>query len=204
MRFLVADNNSLNRRLLVISLEKLGYEVDEFSQLEGLLPRIISEDYTAIFVDIVMPRNNGYHFVRSLRAEPQTADQYVVFYSDPQTPLQIDYGIKRVGANDFLSKPVDQDKLIQVLKKIPGFAVQSPFRQEELLIALDQATSPESAESLPISVQFTEEVHEPPKEVPVIKYRGVEYAKESQPTDDSQQSQPTRTVKRMYRGVEID
>ena len=203
MRFLVADNNSLNRRLLVISLEKLGYEVDEFSQLDGLLPRIISEDYTAIFVDIVMPRNNGYHFVRSLRAEPQTADQYVVFYSDPQTPLQIDYGLKRVGANDFLSKPVDQDKLIQVLRKIPGFAVQSPFKQEELLIALNQDNSAGFVESPPISAQSDRENHEPPKEAQVIKYRGVEYAKEP-PSEKSQQSQPTRTVKKMYRGVEID
>ena len=202
MRFLVADNNSLNRRLLVILLEKLGYEVDEFSQLDELLPRIISEDYTAIFVDIVMPRNNGYHFVRSLRAEPQTADQYVVFYSDPQTPLQIDYGIKRVGANDFLSKPVDQDKLIQVLRKIPGFAVQSPFKQEELMEGVSQSVQPKPVVQT-IVTESAEGDLESATEAPVIKYRGVEYAKESQP-QEPQQSQPSRTVKRMYRGVEID
>jgi two-component system, chemotaxis family, chemotaxis protein CheY len=44
----------------------------------------------------------------------------VVFCSSKNTSLEINYGIKRAGANDYLTKPVNRESITQVLEKIPA------------------------------------------------------------------------------------
>ncbi len=118
MQFLVIDDSSTDRIYLVSLLEKLGHQVDAAASTEGVLERIATGSYTAVFLDIVMPDQDGYKFLRSLRSNSATADQKVIFCSSKKTPLEVDYGIKRAGADDYLTKPVSQESLQQILQKM--------------------------------------------------------------------------------------
>ncbi len=119
MRFLIVDDSSVDRHLLKTLLQDLGHDVDECTEPgNAALDKIKSGNYTAVFLDIVMPNQDGYKFLRSLRSNSDTAHQKVIFCSSKKTPLEIDYGIKRAGADDYLTKPVDRNSLTQALQKI--------------------------------------------------------------------------------------
>ena len=67
-----------------------------------------------------MPEQDGYKFLRTVRLNLVTAKQHVVFCSSKKTPLEINYGVQRAGANDYLPKPVSRESIEAVLAKIPA------------------------------------------------------------------------------------
>jgi CheY-like chemotaxis protein len=119
MRFLIIDDSSVDRHALASQLEALGHEVDRCESTTDALSIIETGKYDLVFLDVVMPEQDGYKFLRTVRMNPNTSNQYVVFYSGKKTPLEINYGILRAGANDYLSKPVSRESIEQVLAKIP-------------------------------------------------------------------------------------
>jgi two-component system chemotaxis response regulator CheY len=119
-RFLIVDDSNVDRHLLSSLLEDLGYQVDTSTDTAGVLDKVSTEDYDAIFLDIVMPEQDGYKFLRQLRSNQKTANQHVIFCSSKKTPLEIDYGIKRAGANGYLVKPVTRESITQALEKVPA------------------------------------------------------------------------------------
>ncbi|NJR69269.1 MAG: response regulator [Synechococcales cyanobacterium CRU_2_2] len=118
MRFLVVDDSSVDRHLMTSLLEDMGHQVEVFQSTEGVLDKMKSSDYAAVILDIVMPEQDGYKFLRELRLNPSTKQQYVIFCSSKKTPIEIDYGIKRAGANDYIPKPVTRSTLEAALQKV--------------------------------------------------------------------------------------
>ena len=118
MKFLVVDDSAVDRHLIVSMLEKIGHQVDTCPSDDNLLKRVEKGNYTAVFLDIVMPQPDGFKCLRKLRLNPATAKQYVIFCSSKKTPLEINYGIKKAGANDYITKPVTQESLEKALQKV--------------------------------------------------------------------------------------
>jgi CheY-like chemotaxis protein len=118
MRFLVVDDSAMDRRLMVSLLEELGHEVETCPTTEGVLDKVSTGNYKALFLDIVMPEQDGYKFLRELRANQVTAKQHVIFCSSKKTQIEVDYGLKRAGANDYIVKPVTRETLTQALEKV--------------------------------------------------------------------------------------
>jgi CheY-like chemotaxis protein len=116
-KFLIIDDGATERHLLSTMLKDMGHSVDICESTEGALDKIASGKYTAVFLDIVMPNQDGYKFLRQLRTNPDTAKQYVVLSSTKRTKLEIEYGIKR-GADDYLPKPITRESLTVSLQKI--------------------------------------------------------------------------------------
>lgn len=120
MRFLVIDDSAVDRKLLTFFLEAMGHQVDRVETTAGSLEQIANNDYTCVFLDIVMPQEDGYKFLRNLRINRATAKQHVVFCSSKKSKLEINYGIQRGGADDYLVKPVTRENLTKILEKLPA------------------------------------------------------------------------------------
>ncbi len=118
MRFLIIDDSSVDSHALASLLEILGHDVDRRDSPLDALSTIEQGKYDLVFLDVVMPEQDGYKFLRTLRLNPATTNQYVVFFSNKNTNLEIDYGIKRAGANDYLPKPVSRENITKILEKI--------------------------------------------------------------------------------------
>lgn len=117
--FLIIDDSATQRHLLSSLLKEIGHTVDICESSSGALDKIVSNQYAAVFLDIVLPDQDGYRFLRELRSHSQSADQYVILCSTKSTKLEIDYGIKRAKANDYLTKPFTRESLSMVLEKLP-------------------------------------------------------------------------------------
>lgn len=118
MRFLVVDDSAVDRRFLTSLLEDLGHQVEAHEDTNGILEKLSTGNYASIFLDIVMPDKDGFKFLRELRSNQPTAQQHVILYSSKKTSVEINYGLKRAGANDYLPKPITRERLAQALQRI--------------------------------------------------------------------------------------
>lgn len=117
MHILIIDDSSVDRHAIASLLESLGHSVDQCASPTDALAQVEDHQYDMVFLDVVMPEQDGYKFLRTLRLNPKTASQYVVFCSSKKTPLEINYGLKRAGGNDYLTKPVTRDSVEEVLER---------------------------------------------------------------------------------------
>ena len=120
MRFLIIDDSNVDSHALASMLEQLGHNVDRCESATDALSTVETGEYDSIFLDVVMPEQDGYKFLRTVRLNPVTTNQHVVFCSSKKTPLEINYGVQRAGANDYLPKPVSPESIERVLAKIAG------------------------------------------------------------------------------------
>lgn len=118
MQFLVVDDSAVDRKFLRTLLEEMGHQVEAYESTAGLLEKISTGKYSSVFLDIVMPEKDGYKFLREIRLNQQTFNQHVIFCSSKKTSVEIKYGLKQAGANDYLTKPVTFEQLKQALQKI--------------------------------------------------------------------------------------
>lgn len=118
MRFLVVDDSVVDRHFLSSLLEDMGHQVEAADSTVGVLEKLAGGQYASVFLDIVMPEKDGYKFLRELRLNAKTTHQHVVFCSTKATTVEVTYGLKRAGANDYVVKPVTRDRLEQVLREI--------------------------------------------------------------------------------------
>ena len=118
MQFLVVDDNSVDRKFLSSLLEEMGHHVETCDSTAGVANKLSTGRYDCLFLDIVMPQQDGYKFLRELRTKEETAEQNVIFCSSKKTPVEIKYGLRRAGANDYITKPVSRERLAEVLGKL--------------------------------------------------------------------------------------
>lgn len=118
MRFLIVDDSAVDRRFLGSLLEDLGHQAETCETTAGVIDKLATGNYASVFLDIVMPEQDGYKFLRELRSNESTAKQHVILYSSKKTAVEINYGIKRAGANDYLPKPTTRERLEQALQQL--------------------------------------------------------------------------------------
>jgi CheY-like chemotaxis protein len=115
-RIVVIDDDIRNIFSLASALEDFGVELRYAeSGRAGLDLLKETPEADAVLVDIMMPDMDGYETIREIRALPQFADLPVVAVTakamkgDRQKCIQ-------AGASDYVSKPVDIDHLVSVLR----------------------------------------------------------------------------------------
>lgn len=118
MKFLVIDDSRVDRHLLVSLLIEMGHQVDDCQDAENILDRVEKGDYAAVILDIVMPGQDGFKVIRKLRKNPTSSQQYIILYSSKKTRAEVNYGINKAGANDYIVKPVTREILQKAIKKV--------------------------------------------------------------------------------------
>lgn len=118
MQILVVDDSAVDRQFLSSLLEDMGHRVEACDGPAGVVEKLSTGNYSCLFLDIVMPEQDGYKILREIRSNQATARQTVVFCSSKKTPVEIKYGLQRAGANDYVTKPVSRERLAEILQKL--------------------------------------------------------------------------------------
>lgn len=106
---LVVEDEERSRRLLEAMLTSLGYACRTAADGREALD-VIGPDIDLVLSDVMMPRMNGFEFVKELRRLPRYAELPVIMTTalsgkeDRLTAVE-------AGANDFVSKPLDRLEL---------------------------------------------------------------------------------------------
>jgi CheY-like chemotaxis protein len=110
---LLIDDEEVVHDLIRRTLEKEGFRVvSAYGGEEGLaLVRELKP--IAVLLDVMMPGMDGWAVIKELKADPDTRDIPVVM-----TTMVDERGIGfALGAADYMVKPVDKERLIEVLDK---------------------------------------------------------------------------------------
>ena len=109
-RVLVVDDSRLQRRILVASLKKWGFEVVEADSGEAAMEICQAETPDLILSDWMMPGMNGLEFCRGFRARETEDYAYFILLTSKSEKNEVAEGLD-AGADDFLTKPVSSDEL---------------------------------------------------------------------------------------------
>ncbi|WP_141117921.1 PP2C family protein-serine/threonine phosphatase [Leisingera sp. JC1] len=109
-RVLVVDDSRLQRRILVASLKKWGFEVVEADSGEAAMAICQKETPDLILSDWMMPGMNGLEFCRAFRARTSEDYAYFILLTSKSEKNEVAEGLD-AGADDFLTKPVSSDEL---------------------------------------------------------------------------------------------
>lgn len=120
-RILLAEDNDLNWEIAEDILSEAGFELERAENGQICVEKFQQSDvwyFDVILMDIRMPVMSGYDAAKTIRAMKERADVNLpiiamtadAFSEDIQHSLEC-------GMNEHISKPIDVDRLIQILRK---------------------------------------------------------------------------------------
>ncbi len=113
-RVLIVDDNLMNRRLLSAIFESQGFAVTLAEDGEKALAALVAEPPSAVVLDLQMPGLNGTDTLERIKSlSPHLP--VIMLTSHADVPAAVE-SIKR-GAYDFLSRPVNNDKLVLTVRR---------------------------------------------------------------------------------------
>ncbi len=116
-RILVVDDEPSIVRPLTFILKKNGYDVITASNGEEGLKLAKQEKPDLIFLDVMMPKKNGYEVCREIKQDPEIQQIYVIILTARGVELPEDEK-KKVNANEYMSKPFSPIKVVERVNAI--------------------------------------------------------------------------------------
>jgi adenylate cyclase len=114
---LVVDDQAANRKLLADLLAAKGYVVATASGGKDGLAKVASVRPDLVLLDIMMPDLSGYEVCKQIRADSSQGILPVVMVTALDPAQERIKGIE-AGADDFLSKPINQAELLARVKSL--------------------------------------------------------------------------------------
>ena len=124
-RVLIADDDPLVLAMLGDSLEPLELTVLEARDGEEAVQVAKAEHPDLILLDVMMPRMDGYQAAALLKQDPETAEIPLIFVSALGASRDKVRGLS-LGAEDYLSKPIDPEELRARVQMVLRRARPSP------------------------------------------------------------------------------
>jgi putative two-component system response regulator len=116
-KILVVDDEEQNRKLLGSLLLAVGYDIENASTGKEAVEKSKTYRPDLILLDIMMPDMDGYEACDLIKTDPDTVNIPIVMVT---ALTERDSKLKglNVGANDFLTKPIDRAELILRVKNL--------------------------------------------------------------------------------------
>ena len=117
-KVLIVDDDEMSRVLVAKALEYEGYQTHQAESGHIALQIINDWQPHLVLLDVNMPGLDGWGVLTALKHDPALADIPVVMLSIVDD-RNLGYAL---GASEYLTKPLDRDRLLSVLKKYCGSA----------------------------------------------------------------------------------
>ena len=119
-RILLVEDNELNREIAVEILQMTGAEVETAENGKIAVEKVEvspKDRYDLIFMDIQMPVLNGYQATAAIRSLPGEKGELPIVAMTANAFAEDVQLAKNTGMNGHIAKPLDMNKLSDVLKK---------------------------------------------------------------------------------------
>jgi DNA-binding NtrC family response regulator len=127
-RVIIVDDESSSRVILKKIISDAGYSVTLASSGEEALKKISASKFDIMLTDLNMPLMNGIELTeRTLQLEPDMIVILITAYGSIRTAVDA----IRLGAFDFLSKPVNKEELLLIMSR--GIEKESLINENILL-----------------------------------------------------------------------
>jgi signal transduction histidine kinase/ligand-binding sensor domain-containing protein/DNA-binding response OmpR family regulator len=123
LSILIAEDNMVNQILAKRVLNKLGYEPQIANNGKEAVDMLAAKAFDVILMDMLMPEMDGLQATKVIREAMSVQPQIVAMTANalPEDRL----ACLEAGMNDYISKPIKLEILIEVLKQTAGKAVKT-------------------------------------------------------------------------------
>ena len=115
-RVLVVDDNAINRKILVVALERVELITEVAESGQQAVDAVSESRFDAVLMDLNMPDMDGYEATRQIRNIPQCEELPVIAVT-AQTVEEVLGKCRESGMQDCVTKPINIKKLIRVMAK---------------------------------------------------------------------------------------
>ena len=114
-RILVVDDEDALRTVLCGELVSEGFEVQSAADGDEAIEILNKESFDLILLDIKMPRVNGFDVLKHVKEKhPDTKVVMLTGFADLKNAIES----KKLGAEDFVSKPYDLVDLLTTIERV--------------------------------------------------------------------------------------
>lgn len=134
---LCVDDEPVNLKLVEAILSRQGYEISVAKSGEKALEKLAEQKIELVLLDIMMPGMSGYEVCRRMKEDEKLQHIPVVMVttlSDRHSKIK---GLE-AGAQDFLSKPIDQTELLARVRNLLKLKQFEDFLQHHNSILAEQ------------------------------------------------------------------
>ncbi|HEY5625570.1 MAG TPA: response regulator [Dehalococcoidia bacterium] len=121
-KVLIVDDEPHIRSLILQTLEELeddGVELSTADNGQDALESIRAEKPRLVFLDVMMPKMNGFDVCRAVKSDADLKDVYIVVLTAKGQEVDRQRG-EEVGADIYMTKPFDPDELLERAREVLG------------------------------------------------------------------------------------
>ena len=118
IKVLIVDEFAVSRKVLVITLEQLGFDnIEEVSDGNSALVRLKSGLFDLVITDMEMPKMSGLELLQQIRYDPNLKQIPVLIVTENGMQEDIVAAFK-AGLNAYVVKPIDVKIFAEKMKNI--------------------------------------------------------------------------------------
>lgn len=117
---LLVEDNSMNRDLAQLQLERIGYQVDAVTNGKEAVERLVEtgDYYSLVLMDCEMPIMDGFEATRTIRRQEAISGKHIPIIAMTAKAIQGDRDMcLAAGMDDYIAKPVKLQILKMTLKR---------------------------------------------------------------------------------------
>jgi CheY-like chemotaxis protein len=115
-RVLVVDADASALETLAVALLDSGFAVRTAASAAEALAEARKRPPSLVLTEIAMPGMDGIQLCAAFRGEPGLGNVPIVLLTGGQTDARLHERVATAGASDYLTKPIDLPRLVQVIR----------------------------------------------------------------------------------------
>ncbi len=118
-KILVVDDEPHVIKSLTFVLTKEGYDVSSADNGEDAMTKIRQSKPSLVFLDVMMPKKNGYEVCQEVKKDSGLRDIRVIMLTAKGQEADRQQGL-RAGADEFMTKPFSPMGIVDKVKELLG------------------------------------------------------------------------------------
>jgi two-component system, sensor histidine kinase len=123
---LVAEDNIMNQKVIKFLLEQQGADCTFVKNGSDAVKLFNILDFDMVFMDIFMPEMDGYEATKLIKASEKYKENKIPIIAVSASAFEEDIeNAKKAGIDDFLAKPIESEKLKELLVKYAPKSIEN-------------------------------------------------------------------------------
>jgi twitching motility two-component system response regulator PilH len=120
-KVLIVDDSPTQLQGLRLIVERMGHQVVTADDGAHGVAVAKTEIPDLVLMDVVMPNLNGFQATRQISKDPKTSHIPVILVTTKDQETDKVWGMRQ-GAKAYITKPINEDQLVQTIQEILGGA----------------------------------------------------------------------------------